>query len=277
MRRTLATVLAVVAMASWASAQAQTVGRLHWQTGQVLLYRVEHTTFNLDKMGESKSETKSVLKVTKRWQVTAVDASGVATMQMSLVSMLQERTTPSGDVLRFDSANLDKCTPELKGMAAFLNKPLATIRVDGLGKVVEVKESKADASGFENELPFLALLPGAMPRAGQSWDRAYKITLTPPLGTGEKYDAVQHFTCKSVSGNLATITVATELKAPPKAPADAIPLWQMMPQGEVVFDLKAGRLHSAKLTIEKELKGHQGEDSHTKFQSTLTVTYVGEK
>ena len=86
----------------------------------------------------------------------------------------------------------------------------------------------------------------------------YKITLAPPLGTGEKYDAVQRFTCKSVVGDLATVVVSTDLKTPPKAPADAIPLWQMMPQGEVVFDVKAGRLHSAKLTIDKELKDQFG-------------------
>jgi hypothetical protein len=228
-------------------------------------------------MGESKSETKSVLKVTKRWQVIGVDAAGVATVQMSLTAMLQERTTPEGDVLRFDSANLDKSTPELKGMAAFLNKPLATLRVDPVGRVVEVKESKTDASTWENELPFVAVLPGVLPRAGQTWERAYKITLAPPLGTGEKYDAVQRCTCKGVAGDLATMTLSTELKAPPKAPADEIPLWQVMPRGEVVFDLKAGRLHSAKLTIDKELKDHQGEGSHTKFQSTLTVTYAGDK
>ncbi len=88
---------------------------------------------------------------------------------------------------------------------------------------------------------------------------------------------MQKYTCKSVDGDLLTLALSTDLKTPPKAAADAIPLWQMLPQGEVTFDLKAGRLHSAKLTIEKELQGHQGEGSETKFQSTLTVTYVGEK
>jgi hypothetical protein len=162
-------------------------------------------------------------------------------------------------------------------MASFLNTPLATIRVDPFGRVVEVKQSKSDASSYENELPFLALLPGVLPKVGQSWERAYKITLAPPLGTGEKYDATQRYTCKSISGDLATLTLQTNLKAPPKAPADAIPLWQMMPQGEVVFDLKNGRLHSAKLTIDKELKDHQGKGSQTKFHSVLAVSYAGDK
>ena len=57
-------------------------------------------------------------------------------------------------------------------------------------------------------------------------------------------------------------------------PADAIPLWQMLPQGEIIFDAKAGRLHSAKLTIDKELKGHQGEGSACQFTSSLTIQVV---
>jgi hypothetical protein len=256
--------------------QAQTRGPLRWQAGQALVYQVEHTTKAFDKREEVTSETKSTLKVLKRWQVLAVDAAGVATLQLSLTAMIQEVTTPSGDVLRFDSANPEKGTPQLKGMANFLNKPLATIRVDSYGRVVEVKESKSDASSFEHELPFLCSLPAGV-KAGQTWDRTYKITLAPPLGTGEKYDAVQRFTCKSVTGNLATVVLSTELKAQPKVAADAIPLWQMLPQGEVVFDLAAGRLQSAKLAIEKELKNHQGEGSHTKFSSVLTITWVGAK
>jgi hypothetical protein len=273
--RSMSALLAVLMLGSWASAQS--TGRLNWKTGLVLLYNVEHVTYALDKMGDSKSETRSVLKVTKRWQVLGVDAMGIATVQMSLTTMLQERTTPDGDVLRFDSANLDKSTPEMRGMAAFLNKPLATLRVDSYGRVIEVKESKTDPSTWENELPFVAVLPGMMPRVAQSWDRTYKITLAPPLGTGEKHDAVQRYTCKAVTGDLATMTLTTELKSPPKVPADGVPLWQVMPQGEVVFDMKAGRLHSARLTIDKELKDHQGEGSHTKFQSTLTTTYAGER
>src|SRR5262249_23618809 len=148
-----------------------------------------HATDATDIVGDSKSETKSVLKVTKRWQVLSVDAAGVATIQLSLVSMFQERTTPAGEVLRYDSANPDKSTPQLKeDMARFLNTPLATIRVDSLGRVVEVKESKSDASSYENELPFVVLLPKEGVKAGQSWERGYQITLAPPLGTGEKHD-----------------------------------------------------------------------------------------
>ena len=278
MRPFVTSLVVAVALAPLTQALAQAPARMRWATGQVLLYRVENVTEAADAVADSKSETKSVLKVTKRWQVTAVDAAGTATLQLSLTSMLQERTSPGGDVLRFDSANPDKSTPELKAaLAGFLNTTLATIRVDVYGRVVEVKESKSDAAGFENELPFLVTLPAPAFQPNDTWERSYKITLPPPLGTGQKHDAVQKYTCKAVTADAATIALTTELKAPPKAVADAVPLWQMMPEGEVVYDLKNGRLHSAKLAINKEMKNHQGEGSSCSFKSTLTIQYAGDR
>jgi hypothetical protein len=275
MRQLLASLVGLAVLGSLVQAQAP---RLRWASGQVLLYRVENVTEATDAVADSKSEAKTVLKVTKRWQVTAVDAAGTATLTQSIVKLFHEQTTPSGGVLVYDSDNPAKSTPELSAqMANYLNKPLATIRIDAFGRVVEVVKAHSPPATFENELPFLLTLPGAMPRVNDVWERAYKITLLPPLGTGEKHDAVQKYRCKALTEGAATIALTTELKAPPKAAADMIPLWQMMPEGEVVFDLKNGRLHAARLTINKELKDHQGPNSSTSFKSTLTVEYAGDR
>lgn len=272
MRRVLASLLAVVVLASWASAQAP---KLRWTAGQVLLYRVEMSTVAFEQVGENKSETKSVIKVTKRWEVTNVATDGTATLNLSLTSMVQQRTTPSGDTIAYDSANPDKSDPHLaKALAGYVGKPLATLRVDTAGRVIEVKDSKSPASSFENELPFVTLMPAQAFAANQTWKRDYKITLAPPLGTGEKYDAVQKCVCKSVTANAAVVTVTTELTNPPKAAADAMPLWQMLPAGEVVYDLGNGRLHAAKLVVDREIKNHQGEGSVCRFASTQTVQWV---
>src|SRR5262245_10291174 len=105
MRRVLASLIAVVVLAPLASAQGS---KLRWTAGQVLHYRVEMSTVALDQVADNKSETKSVVKVTKRWQVKDVDNSGTATLLLSLTTMYHQRTTPSGDVITYDSANPDK-------------------------------------------------------------------------------------------------------------------------------------------------------------------------
>ena len=82
------------------------------------------------------------------------------------------------------------------------------------------------------------------PRTGQEWQRDYKITLEPPSGAGEKYDAVQKYVCKSVTDGVAVTAMTTDLKTPPPS-AEQAALLQLQPEGEIVFDLKAGRLKSA--------------------------------
>ena len=45
----------------------------------------------------------------------------------------------------------------------------------------------------------------------------------------------------------------------------------------MVFDLKSGRLHSASLKVDQEVKGHQGEGSSYHFQSNYSEQFAGGK
>ncbi len=270
--------LGTLCWVSGAFAQAP-AWQFRWQAGQVLTYRVEQQTRAAEVVGNGKTETTTKMSLVKRWQVHDVDAGGVATLRHSLASLRLETTLPSGEKLLFDSANPDKSDPQMREqLSRFVGVPLATLRVDGLGRVVEVKESKfGPASRFEAEPPFVVVLPGAEVKAGQAWQRDYHVTQEPPAGTGEKYPAVQKYDWQRLQVEGATIGVTTELKALPEALADRVPLLQVQPEGEAVFDLVNGRLHSARLRVQKELKGHQGEGSSYRFESTYTEEYVANK
>jgi hypothetical protein len=273
-RKAMATILAVLAMTSAVTAQAP--ARFRWQAGQVLTYKVEHATLAVEATPDSTLESRTRLNAIKRWQVLEVDREGAATLQLSLQSLFWESTKPGGDVLRFDSANPDKTTPELReSLGRYLTGNLAVLRVDALGRVVQVKESRyGPASRFEIELPFAGVLPQDVMKEGLTWDRNYQITLEPPQGTGEKYPAIQHYTCKSVAGNAATFTLSTEIKSLPEALADRLPFLDKMPEGEVLFDLGNGRLHRAVLKVDKELKNHMGEKSSYRFQSSYVEQLI---
>jgi hypothetical protein len=260
-------------------ASAQTAGwRFHWQPRQVLTYRVEQNSSVSQVIGANKSESKNRLALTKKWQVTGVDAAGVATLQMSLLALRMEATLESGETLVFDSAAPEKCTPQLREqMASYVGRPLVILRVDDRGKVVEVKESKfGPASKYENETPFAITLPETTPAVGQTWQRQYAVTLEPPAGTGEKYQAVQKYVHKGSNGTTATIGLTTVMMTQPEALADQTPLLQFQPDGEVVFDVRAGVLRSVSLHVDKEVQKHQGEDSSYRFQSTYSERLLGE-
>jgi hypothetical protein len=258
------------------AASAQTAARFHWQPGQVLTYRATQITSAAETSDGTTAETSTQLAETKRWQVVGVDAAGVATLQLSLTALRVETRTPKGDTILFDSANPEKSDPALRDqLGRYVGPPLAVLRVDTLGKVLEVKECKyGSASRFESEPPFVAVLPEAALQPGLSWERSYVITLEPPQGTGEKYEAGQKYACQAINGTLATFTLTTVIAKPPAALADQVPLLQVQPQGEMVFDLQSGRLQRARLQIEKELKDYQGEGTNYRFRSTYTEEYV---
>jgi hypothetical protein len=260
-------------------ARAQGPVKYNWKKGQVLVYKVEQITTSTDEVAEAKEETKTKLNLTKHWQVVDVDSEGVATMELSLSSMRNETTTPKGDVLLFDSANLDKTPEELrKVVEGFLNKTLAIIRIDRSGRVVEVKQAKqGGANTYEANPPFVAVVPQQPVQAGQFWDRDYNITLDPPKGTGEKFPAVQRYTCKQSTPTSVVLQIVTTLKKEPEAVADRVPLLQSLPEGEVDFDPQSGIMRSAHMKIDREVKGHQGEGSVYRLQSTYKEEYAGDK
>jgi hypothetical protein len=278
MRRALIPVLMTLAVASAAPAQTGD-WRFHWTKGQVLTYRVEHASTVTEVVGERTTGFSSKLALTKRWQVKDVGADGVATLELSLTAMRHEITPPDGKALLFDSADAEHSDPAMKeDLSRYVGPVLAVLRMDGYGRVVEVKESKhGPASRFESDLPFKIVVPGAEVKAGAAWERKYKITLEPPQGTGEKYDAKQTYTCKAVKDGSATIAFTTTVIDPPESVGDQRPLLPMQAEGEAVFDLGAGILKSAKVTIDKELKNHQGEGSSYRLRSNYTEEYVGDK
>jgi hypothetical protein len=253
--------------------------RFRWQKGQNLTYRVEQITTINEVVQEKKTTFATKLNLLKRWQVQEVDDKGTATVQLSLAGMRNEITRPDGEVLLFDSANLEKSTPELREqLKKYLTEPLAVLCLDSRGKVVQVKESKhGPASRYETELPFRLLLPETTPAPGSDWTRAFQIILGPPQGTGEKYDASQKFTCKTVENQVATVLVTTTLAKLPENLRDQIPFLQLQPEGAISFDIRAGLVRSIRLKIDRELKDHQGAGSSYRFQSTYTEEYVEKK
>jgi hypothetical protein len=263
-------------LASAASAQA---GRFAWKAGQILVYRIEQVTSESEVDEGNKAETGSKLNTVKCWKILDVDAAGTATLQLWINSLRYERTAPGGEVLVFDSAEPDKSTPAMREqMASFVGQTLAVLRIDNKGKVVEVKQcKKGSASQYESSPPFAVVLPEEGLRAGQTWERTYAITVEPPLGAGEKYDASQKYDCKAIEGGTASISLTTTPKTLPMALGDQIPLLDKQVEGEVVFDTEAGLLRSVRLHVDKELKNHKGEGSSFRFQSTYTEQQVAVK
>jgi hypothetical protein len=267
------TILAALSFAATAAAQPP---QFHWRTGQVMTYRVSQTTTAVETVRDNTLTTTTQLDLVKRWQVVAVDASGTATLQMTLASLRMETKPPSGEVILFDSADPGKSHEQLREeMQKYIGPPLTVVRLDARGQLVEVKESKfGPESRLQSDLPFKVVLPAGPLAASQSWERAYQIKLEPPQGAGEVYEAAQSYSCKGVANGLAAVHVATALKTQPESAADKLPLLPLLPEGDVYFDVANGRLRGVRFRFTSELSEHRGEGSKYKFQSVYNEDLV---
>src|SRR4029077_20249526 len=112
---------------------------------------------------------------------------------------------------------------------------------------------------FESDPPFTLRLPPQAVTAGQAWDRLYEITIDRPPWTGEKYQAKQLFQLVSADNAVAKLTLTTSMVTQPDASADRIPLLEKQRDGEIIFNISAGRLESVHLRTDKSIQGHEGE------------------
>jgi hypothetical protein len=250
--------------------------RFKWAAGQTLAYKVTQATTvretTLDEKTEKPvvTETRTALALAKSWAVRAVEPTGVATLEMTITAMRSEFRKPDGTTVVTDSANPE----DAKQMAAYLNVPVVTVRVDPQGRLVEVKEAKAGGGRLQAELPFRVVLPDAGPATGQAWDRTFALKLDPPLGTGESYDFAQMYSLKAAKDGLLVIGVETALKSPPKTAAEKVPLVPMLWAGEVYFNPAAGKLYAVRLKAKAELPNHQGEGTKFEYESVYTEDAV---
>jgi hypothetical protein len=273
---TRGTSLAIVAVLSFASAAPAQAPQFRWRSGQALTYKVSQTTIADETIGDKTQTTTTQLDLVKRWQVTGVDANGVATVQMTLASLRMETKTPTGEKLLFDSAKPAESTEALRDdMSKYIGPTLTVVRLDARGQLVEVKESKfGPESRLESDLPFKLVLPADALSVGKTWDRNYAIKLEPPHGTGETFEATQQYTLKGAAAGIATIALTTTVKNPPEAAADQLPLLPLIPEGEIQFDFANGRLKGVKYQIRKELAEHRGEGSKYLYKTTYAEELI---
>lgn len=268
----------LLATVAGATAQPPAVApRFKWEAGQVLAYRVTQQTVVTETTLSEKAnkpetaETRTSLVLDRKWLVKAVDDTGTATLEMSITAMKNEFRQPDGTVVGKDSAKPD----DAKEMAAYLNAPIVVVRIDPQGALAEVKEAKGGtAARLRAELPFRVVLPNVAPAAGATWDRAFAVKLDPPHGTGENYDFVQKYSCKGEKDGYLIVGVGTELKNPPNAVGERVPLVPMLWSGDVYFHPASGRYVAARLKAKAELANHQGEGTKFVYESTYTEDLI---
>jgi hypothetical protein len=274
--------VAVLALVGPALAAEPAPLRFQFQAGESYTFAVAQKTTVAETTRDEQSNklvtagTVTKLAITRKWDVKAVDEKGVATLEMSITAMKQEIIRP-GPLDRdgkptADTIVVDSATAEgQKQMADYLGKPIVTVKLDSRGQLLDAKATGGTADRLTAELPFRVTLPEQAPVANTAWVRPFALKLSPPLGTGESYDAAQSYSVKgTAAGGHTVIGLLTTLKTQPKDTAELPPLVPLLWEGDVYFHAETGKYTGARLSVKKEIPNHQGEGTKFVYQSEYT-------
>lgn len=271
--------LGVVLLAGIVSAEPP---RYTWKTGDSLTYQSQMKAMVLETTVEdgTASTTGTVTRtaIRRRWDVTAVDAAGTATMTMTITAWRQELARPGprdkDGKPTVDRTILDSAQPEMGQTFPFVGKALLTLQVDSRGMIVGTAPANASAA-LPAGVPFrLVFPPEELMSERAAWNRSFAIVVPPPQGTGESYDAQQTWQWKDTDPERVVYTLATKLKNPRTDVAEMPPLIPHLWEGEVQFDPKAGRYLGAKLTAKGNAAQHHGPGSRYEYEAEFSESLV---
>lgn len=216
------------------------------------------------------AKTRSVS--TKSWKVTGVDAEGNFTLVHTVEEAAMWQSVSGRQEIRFDSKSGEAPPPEYKHVAESVGVPLATVTVAPHGKVIERKNAKAQFNPGIGDLtiPF----PPQAIKVGQTWATDVELPVRLADSQVKKIKTRQLYKLEKVETGIATISMQTQVLTPLNDPKIQSQLVQKIKQGEVKFDLDAGRIISQQMDIDETVIGFNGADSMMKYLSRLTEEMV---
>jgi len=246
--------------------------RYAFQPGQTLRYRVEHLATVDTTIRGTLQTTKSRSVSTKAWTVKELrdDETVVFTHQVEDVDMWSQ--VSGRQPVQYNSRDGGPVPPEYAAVAQSIGVPLTTVTMDARGRVVQREDAQPHINLGISDLA-LPLPEGEVP-LGYSWATPYDLQVRLKDGRLKSIKTRQLFKLEQVETGVATISIRTQVLTPVDDPAVRAQLVQRLSEGEVKFDLDAGRVISRRLDWDEAVIGFNGADSNMKYLARFTETFV---
>jgi hypothetical protein len=237
--------------------------RYKLKRGDVLRYEVvSRASFNTTiEQTTQAAQTKTI--TVKSWRVTDVLPKG----NIEFISMVERvnmvNQLPDQDAIEYDSA-VDTTPPVgFEDVAKTIGVPLIEITMTPRGKI-EARKWKIRAPQADENAPVAVRLPDAPVAIGDTWDEPFDVQVSLEDGTSRQIQTRRHHELKSVANGIATIAVSYQVLSPIDSFIE-YQLVQRLMDGEVRFDIAAGRVVSQQMDIDKRILGFAGPTSSTHY------------
>ncbi len=199
----------------------------------------------------------------KVWKVVEVNAKGEMKFEYRIDSVDMTQQNGSEKEVRYDSKKDKEAPPIFKKVAASLGKPISTVVVNSRGQVLSRSDNKdAPELGMGDIiLPF----PEEALAIGGTWSVPRDTRVKLQDGTHKTIKIREQYELVKVQSGIATIAIRSQPLTPLDGPEVESQVMQQLSNGELRFDMDAGKVISKELNWDDSVVGFSGAESQLNY------------
>ncbi len=241
--------------------------RYKFSPGETLRWEVVHrATVQTTIQGSSQTaETRS--KSVKRWVIDEVADDGAITFTHSVESIDMWQKTQGRSEVRYNSETDKEVPPGYETAAQSVGVPLTVTTMDDRGKVLKRVEKHSQPTSL---MQLAIALPEGPVAIGDSWTTPLDIDVVQKDGATKKIKTRQKYTLEKVANDVATIKVDAQILTPIHDPTIEAQLIQRLSEGQLRFDIAAGRILEQQLDLNRHVINFSGPSSSMHYLTRFT-------
>jgi hypothetical protein len=258
--------------------------RYKLSSGDVLRYDVTHRASIRSTIDQTTQAAQTKTDSVKLWKITDVLPNGDIEVMNVVERVHMVNQLPDHDPTEYDSARDTTPPPGFEDAAKAVGVPLSVVRMTPRGKLI-ARDLKIRQQSVEEDAPVVLRLPNKPVTIGETWDEPFEVKVAMESGGTKSVQTRRRHKLTGVANGIATIQVTYQVLSPIDATAEC-QLVQRLMEGDVKFDIDAGRVVSQQMDIDKRILGFAGPTSsmhyimrmEEKLADTVTpkVTAVGQ-
>jgi hypothetical protein len=233
--------------------------RYKLSSGDVLRYDVSHRASIRSTIDQTTQAAQTKTDSVKLWKITDVLPNGDIEVMNVVERVHMVNQLPDHDPAEYDSARDTTPPPGFEDAARSVGVPLSVVRITPRGKVI-ARDLKIRQQSVEEDAPVVLRLPNKPVTIGETWDEPFEVKVTLESGGTKSVQTRRRHKLTGIANGIATIQVTYQVLSPIDATAEC-QLVQRLMEGDVKFDIDAGRIVSQQMDIDKRILGFAGPTS----------------
>jgi len=230
--------------------------RYRFQPGETVRWKVsQEAQVETTVSGTTQIAEANTLSVSA-WRLKKVEPDGTATFEYLLESVDMRQKVSGRMEMRYNSQTDKKAPAVFEAVSKTIGVPLTRVTLDARGKVLKL-EPLVGRPGGDSQSQVVIPLPDNPVAVGQSWSSPSDVEVSLQR-TVTKIKTLETYTLQDVKDGVAAIRVVTQILTPIHDPVLEAQVVQRESTGIVRFDLKAGRVLSRKVEVDKRVVGFAG-------------------